>query len=187
MAVRVDPVVGVAGFVHPGDYVDVISTMQPDDETKQQRAEEAAWISRIVLQQVRVLTVGDKLSADTGKNEAIAASVFTLAVTPEQSETLALAAQYGKLQLSLRSRADTVAVNTLGRSPALLLAAGAQVPKAPAPAPVQSPVRRPRLQAQPVTAVAAAPLAPAVPVVEILRGTRVEERKLHTGPSVVTQ
>lgn len=179
MAVKIDPVVGVAGFVHPGDYVDVISTMQPDDETNEQRQEEAAWVSRIVLQHVRVLAVGDKLSAVAQKNEPLAATVFTLAVTPEQSETLALANQYGKLQLSLRSRADTAVAVTNGQSPAMLLVSG--TPPKPAPevaAAAPAPRARRREHEEPPAETKPAP--PAAPVVEILRGTRVEERKLHS-------
>ena len=180
MAVKIDPVVGVAGFVHPGDYVDVISTMQPDDETNELRREEAAWVSRIVLQHVRVLAVGDRLSAVSQKNEPVPATVFTLAVTPEQSETLALANQYGKLQLALRSRADTAVATTTGQSPAMLLAsdappkAAAEGAAAPAPAPR---ARRREPEEQPADA---KPAPPPAPVVEILRGTRVEERKLHS-------
>lgn len=184
MAVRVDPVVGVAGFVHPGDFVDVISTMQPDEETKELRREDAAWISRIVLQHVRVLAVGDRLSSTGQKDETVAAGVFTLAVTPEQSETLALASQYGKLQLSLRSRVDTEAAGTEGQSPAMLLVAGTTAKPVEVAEPTAPPVRtrsRSRREAQPEETEKPAP--PAAPVVEILRGTRVEERKLHSASS----
>jgi pilus assembly protein CpaB len=188
MAVQVDPVVGVAGFVHPGDYVDVISTMQPDDETKSKRAEDAAWIARIVLQYVRVLAVGDKLSATGDKAEPLTAGVFTLAVTPEQSEKLALASQYGKLQLSLRSRVDVHDVETNGQSPAALLATGAPPKPAPAPVAVIEPARtRLRVREPQQHPVAAPPpAAPQGPVVEILRGTRVEERKLQSSTGAST-
>ena len=183
MAVEVDALVGVAGFVQPGDYVDVVTTMQPDDETHRQRADDAARVSKIILQNVRVLAVGEHLTT-TEVGKPVNAHVYTLAVTPRQSETLALASQYGKLQLSLRSRIDQGEAETEGQTPAKLLVGTAPAPrpaKAEEPKP-RSEERRPR---QPQPTAAAAPLAEpkpqASPGVEILRGNRVEERKLHTG------
>jgi Flp pilus assembly protein CpaB len=95
---------------------------------------------------------------------------------------LALASQYGKLQLSLRSRIDQETLSTEGQTPARLLVGAAPPRAAPAEEPkAQAPVR-PRPAAAPVASVPApAPQKPAAPVIEILRGTKVEERKLHTG------
>ena len=181
MAVEVDALVGVAGFVQPGDFVDVITTMQPDDETHHLRRDDSARVSKIILQNVRVLAVGEHLST-TEAGKPVNAHVFTLAVDPQQSEVLALASQYGKLQLSLRSRIDQETLSTEGQTPARLLvgavpprAAPVEEPKAQAPA-------RPRPAPAPVASVPApVPQKPAAPVIEILRGNKVEERKLHSG------
>jgi pilus assembly protein CpaB len=178
MAVEVDAVVGVAGFVQPGDYVDVITTMQPDDETKKSRKDDAAKVSKIILQYVRVLAVGEHLTTTAG-GKPVNVKVVTLGVTPAESEKLALSSQYGKLQLSLRSRIDQEMASTDGVTPARLLNAGA-----PALDPAKTAEDRPRQPyrypkpAKPEV-VETLPKAPEAPVVEILRGSKVEERKLH--------
>ena len=87
VAVRVDDVVGVAGFLHPGDRVDVIVTMQPRDG--------ASYASKIVLQSVKVLAVGQHLELRGKEAEkANPVTVATLMVTGDDSERLALAAAY---------------------------------------------------------------------------------------------
>jgi pilus assembly protein CpaB len=183
MAVEVDAVVGVAGFVQPGDYVDVITTMSPDDETKKERKDEAARVSRIILQYVRVLAVGEQLTTSAG-GKPINVKVVTLGVTPSESEKLALASQYGKIQLSLRSRIDQEMATTDGVTPSRLLMAG----EPPTLDPAKTVEDRPRQPyrypkpSKPVEVVAEQPKAPEAPVVEILRGGKVEERKLHVSP-----
>ena len=179
MAVEVDALVGVAGFVQPGDFVDVITTMQPDDETHHLRRDESARVSKIILQNVRVLAVGEHLATTEG-GKPVNAHVFTLAVSPEQSEVLALASQYGRLQLSLRSRIDQETLATEGQTPARLLV-GAAPPPVAAPEPKATEPKRTRPAPAPVASVPLPVQKPVAPVVEILRGTRVEERKLHTG------
>ncbi len=179
-AVRVDDVVGVAGFLHPGDRVDVIVTMKPSEGSG------VSPISKIVLQDVRVLAVGKEI-ATKGKDldRSIPATVATLMVSSEQSEKLALAAAKGQLLLTLRSSIDTEAVTTPGITPPVLLsgaAVAAPRPVLPAPPP---PKRR---AAVPVVArgraavpdVRPAP-APAKDHVEILRGDLFEKRDFDSG------
>jgi pilus assembly protein CpaB len=165
VAVRVDDVVGVAGFLHPGDRVDVIVTMKPRDE--------APFVSKIILQDVKVLAVGKDLAQRTKDAEkATPATVATVMVSPEESERLALAATKGQLLLALRGIGDDEQLVTTGIVPAVLLAAAL-----PAPAPavvVRAAVTRHAPRPAPVVAPPAPP--PEKRVVEILRGDLYEKR-----------
>jgi pilus assembly protein CpaB len=169
MSVRVDDIVGVAGFVHPGDHVDVIATMRAAEGSNQPP------VSKIVLQGIRVLAVGKDVS-HAGKNEkAVAATVATLMVTSDQSEKLALAATKGQILLSLRSRIDVVEVETTGITPPVLLGGG----KVPAPAPVPASASAGATRRPPSRA--AAQPRPATPpqerqTVEVIRGDLFEKR-----------
>lgn len=186
MAVEVDAVVGVAGFVQPGDYVDVITTMQPDDETMKARHDEAAKVSKIILQNVRVLAVGEHLTTTSG-GKPVNVKVVTLGVTPPESEKLALASQYGRIQLALRSRIDQLTEQTAGVTPASLLGPAAEAaPVAAAETDAEEKPRQTyrssRAERAERAALASAPepLKTSAPVVEILRGARVEERTLRS-------
>lgn len=189
MAVRVDDVVGVAGFIHPDDHVDVLVIMRP---TKPANAEAT---SKVILQNVKVLAVGKEIDvADHTRREASPATVATLLVSPPQAEKLGLAANEGRLILTLRSWTDTAAVATFGSNPSNLLAE-AGVPVAIEPAP-QGQAAGTAASAPParMSAAAAAALrkrrlagasgaAPAKrdrETVEILRGDRFEERKFDS-------
>lgn len=140
-AVRVDDVVGVAGFIHPGDHVDVIATMRNEDR----RAGD--FTSKIILQNIRVLAVGKQLERnDRAVDKSVPVTVATLMVDSEQSEMLALAASKGQILLTLRSRIDAAIVETGGVSPPALIGAAPQVVAravrkgAPAPAPAKDSV-----------------------------------------------
>jgi pilus assembly protein CpaB len=94
---RVDDVLGVAGFVLPGDSVDILVTRADGSEKGQVRTD-------VLLQGVRVLAV-DQL-ADQAKTKPVLAKAATVEVTPAQAEKIALAAQIGSLSLALRSAGD---------------------------------------------------------------------------------
>jgi pilus assembly protein CpaB len=175
MAVQVNSVVGVAGFVQPGDYVDVITTMRPDGETKDVLDNDAASISKIILQNIKVLAVGTHLA--TEGREPVKVKVVTLAVTPDQSEKLALGSQYGKIQLTIRSRIDQEEEATAGVTPLVLLSPdeGAELTTSRVREPVA--VRRPASRRRAKTAEEPAKRPSTV---EIIRGTRIEERKLRS-------
>jgi pilus assembly protein CpaB len=98
--IRVDDVLGVAGFVLPGDTVDVLVTRPDGEGRSQMRAD-------ILLRGVRVLAV-DQL-ADQDKNKPVVAKAATLEVTATQAEKIALASQVGALSLALRSAEEPVA------------------------------------------------------------------------------
>src|SRR5262245_3440071 len=104
ISVRVDPVIGVAGFVVPGAHVDVLVTIQRLDGDNQPA-------SKVILQDVEVLAIDQKLEeAKEGEPELV--QVVTLEVTPQQSERLTHAAHQGRLQLALRNPADHEVVET---------------------------------------------------------------------------
>ncbi len=99
-AVRVDEVVGVAGFVTPGMRVDVlISGVPPNSNTQDTQ-------TRTLLQNIEVLSAGTDIQKDAeGKPQQV--QVVNLLVTPEQAQILALAANQMKIQLVLRNPLDT--------------------------------------------------------------------------------
>ncbi|MCK9418556.1 MAG: Flp pilus assembly protein CpaB [Nitrospirae bacterium] len=110
MAVAVNDVAGVAGFVLPNSTVDVIvTTTSPQGQR----------ISKIVLQNLRVLAVGQKMEEKEGK--AIQVPTVTVSITPEEAERLALASNVGTLQLLLRGAKDNTPASTRGASTANLL------------------------------------------------------------------
>jgi pilus assembly protein CpaB len=162
-AVRVDDVVGVAGFIKPGDTVDVIATIRAEGTAQ------AVTSSKVILQDVKVLAVGRELDAKSRTDKAVQATVATLLVNPAQSERLALAAVQGKILLTLRSDADTDVVATGG-----VTAVGLLNGKEPEPAP-----SRPAPHRAPVVARAVAPEKPPGEVIEILRGDVFEKRKFE--------
>lgn len=116
MSVAVNDVVGVAGFVLPNSTVDVIVT------ASQPRGER---ISKIVLENLRILAVGQKMEEKEGK--AVQVPTVTVSITPAEAEKLALASNVGTLQLLLRGAKDNAPVSTRGASSSNLLSGGGTV------------------------------------------------------------
>jgi pilus assembly protein CpaB len=136
MTVRVNDVIGVAGFALPGNYVDVMINAQRD----RGRGEQAIPVSMTVLEQVLVLAVAQEANRDDTKPKVV--SAVTLEVTPEQAERLDLARSVGQLSLVLRNQLDKKPVETAGITKDDLLKLKAPEPvKAPAPQPAAKPVR----------------------------------------------
>ncbi len=103
-SVKSDEIVGVAGFLFPGSHVDVLVTFRPDGMP--------VPATQIVLQDVEVLTVGQKLQPDPqGKPETV--NVVTLLLTPEDSQKLVLASSQGSVQFVLRNGADHTKVQAV--------------------------------------------------------------------------
>lgn len=98
VAVRVNEVVGVAGFVLPGMRVDVLVTGRPPNA-------DSDTVTTTVLQNITVLSANQQTQPDSRGN-AINATVVSLLVTPEQAEVLTLAGNEGKIQLVLRNAID---------------------------------------------------------------------------------
>ena len=139
VSIRVNEVIGVAGYVLPGTHVDLLVTASTTN-----RVEDTT--TKLVLADVEVLAAGTRLERDLQGDEPIQATVVTLLVTPEQSERLALASTEGKIQLALRNPFDDSRPETPGVSPEQLLARGRPrptptraVPAAPAPRPSAPP------------------------------------------------
>ncbi len=132
MSVKVNDVIGVAGFTVPGTRVDVVVVVR--------EGANSSSISRAVLSNIQVLAAGTKFDQDTSKNgQPIKTAVVTLLVTPPDAEKLALAQTEGQLMLSLRNPLDVEAVQTQGVRMSGLLGA-------PAPPPVVKAVQgRPRV------------------------------------------
>jgi pilus assembly protein CpaB len=100
VSVKVNEVVSVAGFVQPGTHVDVILTGQPGI-----RGGSSETTTTTVLQDVKVLAAGSQLQQNA-KGEAQNVPVITLLVHPDEAQKLTLAANQGKIQLSLRNPLD---------------------------------------------------------------------------------
>jgi pilus assembly protein CpaB len=171
-SVRVDDVVGVAGFIHPGDYVDVIVTMRPSENSG------APPLSKTVLQNIKVLAVGSQVDARSrgSADKVIAATVATLQVDTAQAEHLALAAAKGQILLTLRNNADKAFVQTKGIGPNVLMTGAVPLPPPPdREAPTATAHRgKPKVR---VAAKEAPP--PERQVVEILRGDLFERRDFN--------
>lgn len=114
LSVRVNDVVGVAGYVLPGTHVDVVATVNPTSQPTD-------VTSKVVLTNVEVLAAGTRIERDTEQNKPIAVSVVTLLVNPIEAERLTLASTEGKIQLALRNPLDVAAPSTPGIRPAALL------------------------------------------------------------------
>jgi pilus assembly protein CpaB len=142
MTVRVNDVVGVAGFALPGNYVDILVNTQ-DEMTKNASGRDPS-ISKIVLERILVLAIAQESSRDDTKPKVV--NAVTLELTPDQAEKLDLARSVGTLSLVLRNQIEDKPVNTEGATKTSLLdtKVAAQVP-APAPRPA---VRRRVVQGQ---------------------------------------
>lgn len=98
LSVRVNEVIGVAGFVVPGTRVDVLLTGNPTSSSDQQ--------TTTVLENVAVIATGQKLERNTA-GEPQLTPVITLLVSPDDAQKLTLATTQGKIQLALRNPLDT--------------------------------------------------------------------------------
>jgi pilus assembly protein CpaB len=124
VAVRVNDVISVAGYVLPGTHVDVIVTMRPAQES----------ISRIVLSNVKVLSTGPMINTSQDGKAAQNPPLVTLELTPADAERLSLASNQGQIALALRNPLDVDKVETSGARMGALLGS-------PAPEPIKTVVR----------------------------------------------
>jgi pilus assembly protein CpaB len=161
VSVRVNEVVGVAGYVLPGNRVDVLATASPTDQ-------HADTTTKVILSNVQVLTAGTRLEQDQDKGKPMQVTVVTLLVNPEQSERLALASTEGKVQLALRNPLDSGAPVTPGIKTSGLMGAVRPV-KQQASSSAPSPRT---LRGSPVPVTQTMPALAPVPTVEIIRGDK---------------
>lgn len=105
VSVRVNDVVGVAGFILPGMHVDVLVTgRSPKNESS---------VTKTVLQNILVLSAGQTIQPEP-KHQSIITPVVTLQVSPAQAEVLTLANSEGHIQLVLRNSSDQTVEKTMG-------------------------------------------------------------------------
>ena len=156
VSVKVNEVIGVAGYVLPGTKVDVVATVSPTQN-------QSDMTSKVILTNVQVLAAGTKIDRETDKNKPVPVSVVTLLVDPDQAERLTLASTQGKIQLALRNPLDQTTPATRGIKPALLLGMSAATPKA---------VK--------LSSAAKAPVAPPeTPTIEVIRGDKRAREVVH--------
>jgi pilus assembly protein CpaB len=172
VALRVNEIVGVAGFVVPGMRVDVLVSGNPPG------VQTAGTVTRTVLQNIQILSAGQKFEKDAeGKPQTV--SVVNVLVTPEQAETLSLASNETRIQLVLRNPLDTQETKTPGTATANLFSG---VPFRPVMAEAPAPrVRRPMAPPKPL---APEPVKTAeritIPItVEVMHGSKRTETKFE--------
>ena len=162
VTVRVNDVASVSGFVLPGMRVDVLVTGRPPSAEGD--------MTSTVLQNMLVLSAGTTIQADA-RGQAIQAPTVTLLATPEQSETLTLAGNEGRLQLVLRNSSDQSVETTNGRYISELYGAAPHKTAAPVAAPAAH-----RPAPRPVVIAAAPPPPPPPPPpldqIIVIRGTQ---------------
>lgn len=167
VAVRVNDVVGLAGFVVPGMRVDVLISGNPPTGPGATGTQ-----TRTVLQNIEVLSAGQNIQKDA-EGKPVQVQVVNLLVTPEQAETLSLANNETRIQLVLRNPLDTQEAKTPGT--AIVNLFGAKRPPAsdhPRPRIVKAAVA----PAPPPPPVAAAP-KPVPIMVEVIHGSKRSESK----------
>jgi pilus assembly protein CpaB len=175
VAVPVNEVVDVAGFVRPGVHVDVLISGTSPSWTGG-----LGTLTKTLLQNIEVVSAGQDFKKDA-EGKPVAVQVVNLLVTPEQAEQLSLASHQTTIQLALRNPLDNDVTNTPGIAAAQLF--GGDKPK-PIEARARAVRSRPRSPAKPVMAEAAPP-PPAPPVkkegssVEILLGPKRIETKFE--------
>jgi pilus assembly protein CpaB len=135
MTVRVNDVVGVAGFALPGNFVDIL--VNTVEETASSNPNRTQSISKIVLEHILVLAIAQESSRDDTKPKVV--NAVTLELSPEQTEQLDLARSVGTLSLVLRNQIDRDPVTTEGATKSSLFDAKEEMNPAPKPA-VAAPV-----------------------------------------------
>ncbi|MGC9947034.1 MAG: Flp pilus assembly protein CpaB [Bryobacteraceae bacterium] len=178
VAVRVNDVVGVAGFVVPGMRVDILISGSPPNNNASQGS-----LTRTLLQNIEVLSAGQDFKKDN-EGKPLGVGVVNLLVTPEQAEMLSLASNQTTIQLVLRNPLDTQVAKTPGTAVVELFAVNGprkrpepervyvKVPSKPAPPP------------PPPVEVKPPPPVRQTFVMEVINGNRKTETKFDTTSEV---
>lgn len=119
MTVRVNDVIGVAGFALPGNYVDILVSTQNEEKSNKEGEHRDLSVSKVVLERILVLAVAQEASLDDTAPKVV--NAVTLEVTPEQAEKLDLARSVGTLSLVLRNQIDVKPTETTGATKETLL------------------------------------------------------------------
>jgi pilus assembly protein CpaB len=166
VAIRVNDIVGVAGFVTPGMHVDVLILGNPPGGGAQ-----AGTVSKTLLQNMEVLSAGQQIQKDA-EGKPISVPVVNLLVTPEQAEIMSLASNDARIQLVLRNPLDQEEAKTKGVALARLFTGLDE----PSPTAKLQPKARPRVAPPPPPP---PPKANPPIVVEVLHGARKAEAKFQ--------
>ena len=166
MSVKVDEVIGVAGFVVPGTRVDLVVTLRGTGQTQES-------MSRTVASNVLVLTAGTKFDQEQAKDgKAQPSTVVTLAVSPSDAERVALASSEGKISLALRNPLDVTPTETAGVHVGALRLGMGSAPRPNRRQRKPATARRPMAVVPPPPAAAAPVPAPKIYTVEAIRGAK---------------
>jgi pilus assembly protein CpaB len=154
VTIKTDEVTGVAGFINPGDRVDVLVELPAPEG-------QGEHISKIILQNIKVLSKGQIFDPTAPKDKPQVVNTVTLEVTPEQAEALNLATFQGKIRLALRNQLNQAQFMTRGVVTSQL-------------------VSRPALATPPTTAQPTPPerQAPAAVSIEVIKGMKREAAQL---------
>jgi pilus assembly protein CpaB len=166
-AVKVDEVVGVAGFVTPGMHVDVlISGVPPGPSNPAEGA-----VSKTLLQNVEVLSAGTDIQQDRGDSKPKQVQVVNLLVTPEQAEDLALAGSQMHIQLVLRNPLDTQVVQPPETAMGTIFSGETNF----------APTPQPKAASNGTVRKAAKPEAPHIYAVQVFNGSKKSEADFPAG------
>jgi pilus assembly protein CpaB len=124
MSVKVDDVIGVAGFIKPADRVDVMVTIEPTGSGQ------AKTMSKMILENLKVLAAGTQMERKGKEEEPTPVQVITVEVDVEEAEKLALASTQGRLRLALRNPLNAEKILTHGATVGSLLSSYRPKPKA---------------------------------------------------------
>ncbi|WP_026039538.1 Flp pilus assembly protein CpaB [Limnohabitans sp. Rim28] len=166
VTVKVNEIMGVAGFALPGNYVDVMVNT-PDGENQP--------VSKIVIERIQVLAVAQDASTNESKPRVV--NAVTLQVSPQQAEQIDLARSVGTLSLVLRSHSDDLPVLTTGARKLDLLPHAPVVVASAMPMATSTKAVAPRPRtSRPATATAPAPALSPEPIrLEVIRGLSVSQ------------
>jgi len=165
ISVKVNEVIGVAGFVLPGTRVDVMVIL-PEGQS--------GSMARVVVSNVQVLAAGTKYDQEVAKEgQAIPSTVVTLLVEPQDAEKIGLASNQGQIMLTLRNPLDTAVTASSGVRTASLSSPSGSVPPSSLPS---APTAKPRRVAPPPAA--EPPPPPKIYSVEVIRGAKRTEETI---------
>ena len=114
LTVKVDEVAGVAGFLHPGDHVDILMDIAMKGQGQSDH------FSKTILHDITILTTG-QIWEQKGENKPMVVNTVTLELTPEDAEVLNLASNEGKIRLALRNRNNRTVAQTTGVTSSILI------------------------------------------------------------------
>lgn len=169
VAVRVNDVVSLGGFVTPGMKVDVVVMGAAPGAMNAQ-----GHMSKTILQNIQVLSAGQKIQKDA-EGKPVQVQVVSLMVSPEEAEILSLASNHANIQLVLRNPLDNEQVTTPGTAMAKLLSGSPMAPAVAANAgtPVKPRVMpKPKVEPPPVVALVEPPKVQPPIVVELIHGAK---------------